>query len=43
MWSVERGAQEGGHIYIHIADSHCCTAQTNTTLQRKNLIKLCYT
>ena len=27
-----REAQEGGDICIHIADSHCCTAGTNTTL-----------
>ena len=27
-----REAQEGGDIYIHIADSLCCTAETNTTL-----------
>ena len=25
-------AQEGGHICMHMADSHCCTAQINTTL-----------
>ena len=25
--------QEGGDICIHIADSGCCTAETNTTLQ----------
>ena len=28
-----RRRQEGGDICIHIADSHCCTAETNTTLQ----------
>ena len=28
----ERKAQEGGDILIHIADSCCCTAETNTTL-----------
>ena len=27
-----REAQEGGDICIHIADSYCCTAETNTTL-----------
>ena len=26
-----REAQEGGDIYIHIADSFCDTAETNTT------------
>ena len=25
--------QEGGDICIHIADSFCCSAETNTTLQ----------
>ena len=25
-------AQEGRHVCIHIADSHCCTAETNTTV-----------
>ena len=29
-----REAQEGEDICIHIADSYCCTAETNTTLQR---------
>ena len=28
----EWGAQEGGDICIHIADSLCCTAETNITL-----------
>ena len=28
-----RETQEGGDICIHIADSHCCTAETNTALQ----------
>ena len=27
-----REVQEGGDIYVLIADSHCCTAETNTTL-----------
>ena len=35
-WDREGGreAQEGGDmgIYIHIADSLCCAAETNTTL-----------
>ena len=26
----ERQAQEGGDICIHIADSHCCTAEIKT-------------
>ena len=26
-----REDQEGGDICIHIADSWCCTAETNTT------------
>ena len=31
-WDEGRGweVQEGGHICIHIADSLCCTAETNT-------------
>ena len=36
-----REALEGGNIRIHIADSHCCTAETNTTLKSNSiLIKL---
>ena len=33
-WDRESGreAQEGGDICIHIADSLCCTTETNTTL-----------
>ena len=34
-WGGEWGgrkAQEGGDICIHIADSCCCMAETNTTL-----------
>ena len=27
-----REVQEGGDIYIHIADSLCCATETNTTL-----------
>ena len=27
-----REAQEGGDTCILMADSHCCTAETNTTL-----------
>ena len=27
-----REVQEGGGIYILMADSHCCMAETNTTL-----------
>ena len=27
-----RQSQEGEDICIHIAGSHCCTAETNTTL-----------
>ena len=26
-----REAKEGGDICIHIADSYCCTAETNIT------------
>ena len=26
-----REVQEGGDIYIPMADSHCCMAETNTT------------
>ena len=30
MWGVGgREDHEGGSICIHIADSHCCTAETN--------------
>ena len=29
----ERQAQEGEDIHIHIIDSHCRTAESNTTLQ----------
>ena len=28
-----REAQEGGDTCTHVADSLCCTAETNTTLQ----------
>ena len=28
-----REAHEGGDLSIHIAASHCCTAETNTILQ----------
>ena len=28
----QREAQEGEDICIHIADSYCCTAETNTAL-----------
>ena len=31
-WDGGWEAQEGGDICIHAADSHCCTAATNTTL-----------
>ena len=33
-WDEEGGreAQEGGDIGIYIADSLCCTAETNTAL-----------
>ena len=24
--------QEGGNVYIHMADSHCCKAETSSTL-----------
>ena len=27
-----REAQEGGDMYIYTADSHCCTAETDSTL-----------
>ena len=30
-WS-EREAKERGDMYIHIADSGCCTAETNITI-----------
>ena len=32
-----RAAQEGGGMCIHIADSHCCIAEINTTLQSNYL------
>ena len=28
-----RETQEGGDGYLHIADSLCCTAKTNTTFE----------
>ena len=28
----ERGSKRGGDICIHVADSLCCTAETNPTL-----------
>ena len=28
----ERETQEGGDIHLHVADSLCCTAETNSTL-----------
>ena len=34
-WWAEGGgseAQEGWDIFMQIVDSHCCTAETNTTL-----------
>ena len=31
-FGVERGAQEGEDIGVLIADSCCCTPETNTTL-----------
>ena len=27
---VGRGSQERGNICMHMADSHCCTEETNT-------------
>ena len=30
---IGRDVQEGGDVCIHIADTLCCTAETNTTLQ----------
>ena len=35
MGEVEsrREVQEGGDICMHMADSHCRTAETNTTLE----------
>ena len=32
MWGDGREAQEGGDICEPIADSHCCAAETSTTL-----------
>ena len=31
-----REGQEGGDVGIHIVDSLCCTAETNTILQTKH-------
>ena len=31
-WSEEGGPRGRGHMYIHIADSHHCTAEINTIL-----------
>ena len=36
-WGGGREAQEGGDICILIADSHGCTAESNTTLQSNYL------
>ena len=33
-WRGGREVQEGGDIYLHRADSHCSTAETNKTLER---------
>ena len=30
---IGREVQEGGDVCIHIADTLCCTAETNATLQ----------
>ena len=34
-WSKQEGnpKKEGKYVYIHITDSFCCTAETNTTLK----------
>lgn len=34
-----REAQKGGDIFIHIADSFCCPAETSTTQHCKAIIK----
>ena len=31
-WEGGKEGQEGGDVCIHIADSLCCTAETNKTL-----------
>ena len=31
LWEGGKEAQEGGDICIHMADSCCCIAETNTT------------
>ena len=31
-WGDGKEVQEGGDICIHVADSLCCTAETNTAL-----------
>ena len=33
-----REAQDGVHICTHMADSHCCMAETNTTLLTNYLL-----
>ena len=35
-----REAQEGGDICIHIADSLCCTAETNNIVKQLYSIKI---
>ena len=33
QWCGGGETQEGGDIFLHIADSHCCTAKGNETMQ----------
>ena len=35
-----RGAREGGGVRIIMADLHCCTAETNTTMGKKSNLHL---
>ena len=37
---VGRGAREGGGVRIIMADLHCCTAGTNTTMGKKSNLHL---
>ena len=39
-WEGGRGVLEGGDICIHMADSQCCAAEADTTLQSNYIIAL---
>ena len=35
-WGVGRETSEGGDIYIHMADPHCCTAEIDIVKELYN-------